>query len=96
MNFCAFVRSRKTLVPSITYIHVFFKYCSFMLFIPDCLVSNLVVELYFLMQLLTAKGMVGVDELEQNKTRDIEDINYLCTIHNCVHFAVTVLHKQLG
>ncbi|XP_072031038.1 codanin-1-like [Amphiura filiformis] len=64
--------------------------------LQECLVSNLVVELYFLMQLLTAKGATGGDEMELNMSRDMEDINYLCTIHNCVHFAVTVLHKQLG
>ena len=66
-----------------------------MVFHVECLVSNLVVELYFLMQLLTAKGATN-NESELNVGRDAEDINYLCTIHNCVYFAVTVLHKQLG
>lgn len=55
---------------------------------------NLSVELYFLIQLLTAKGSkLDEDEGIHSLEDDIEDVNYLSTIHNCVYFAASVLSR---
>ncbi|XP_011663041.2 codanin-1 isoform X2 [Strongylocentrotus purpuratus] len=63
-------------------------------FLQESLVPNLSVELYFLIQLLTAKGSkLDEDEGIHSLEEDIEDINYLSTIHNCVYFAASVLSR---
>ncbi|XP_071785815.1 codanin-1-like [Asterias amurensis] len=62
--------------------------------IKDCLMPNLTMELYFLVHLLTARGSVSSTE-GINDRCDPEDINYLCSLHNCVYFAVQVLHQQM-
>nr|XP_054759399.1 codanin-1-like [Lytechinus pictus] len=63
-------------------------------FLQESLVPNLAVELYFLIQLLTAKGSkLDEDEGIHSLEDDIEDINYLSTIHNCVYFAAAVLGR---
>ncbi|XP_022105313.1 codanin-1-like [Acanthaster planci] len=59
----------------------------------ECLMPNLTMELYFLVHLLTAKGSVSTVE-GINGSCDLEDVNYLCSIHNCVYFAVSVLLRQ--
>ncbi|XP_052272332.1 codanin-1-like isoform X2 [Dreissena polymorpha] len=59
------------------------------------LFPNVVVELYFLVQLLTARG----GEVEQRYLygNDLIEENYLATVHNTVYFAVACLdyHKRL-
>ena len=64
--------------------------------IAESLVPNLAVELYFLVQLLTARGS-KLDEEEgiRSLDDDIEDVHYLSSIHNCVYFASSVLEKLL-
>ncbi|KAK3867625.1 hypothetical protein Pcinc_026922 [Petrolisthes cinctipes] len=60
---------------------------------------NIMVELYFLMQLLTVRVALGMEldkkpEEENGGESDLEIItreSYLATIHNCVYFAVQVL-----
>ncbi|XP_077991246.1 codanin-1-like [Glandiceps talaboti] len=59
--------------------------------VQELLVPNIVVELYFVIQLLTVKG-VGEDIISEN-TADVDDINYLHSLHNCVYFAVAVLSR---
>ncbi|XP_033127748.1 codanin-1-like [Anneissia japonica] len=63
-------------------------------FLKECLIPNLPVEIYFLVQLLTSHGSEPDDIATVLVNRDLEDINYLSTIHNCVYFAVKVLEGQ--
>ncbi|XP_071490581.1 codanin-1-like [Diadema antillarum] len=65
--------------------------------LQESLVPNLAVELYFLIQLLTAKGS-KLDEEDgiRSLDDDMEDVNYLSSIHNCVYFAASVLDRLIG
>ncbi len=60
--------------------------------LSECLVSNVTVELYFIMQLLTCKGgeLHAFVDIAQN----VDDINYFASVHNAVYFAVKVLSLQ--
>ncbi|XP_071962968.1 codanin-1-like [Antedon mediterranea] len=61
-------------------------------FLKECLIPNLPLEIYFLVQLLTSHGRTSDDVIPE--TSDPEDTNYLSTVHNCVYFAVKVLEGQ--
>ncbi|CAH1791037.1 unnamed protein product [Owenia fusiformis] len=60
--------------------------------INNHLVPNLTVELYFVIQLLTARH--GEMELSIDSMADIDEVNYLGSVHNAVYFAVAVLERQ--
>ncbi|XP_060596823.1 codanin-1-like isoform X2 [Ruditapes philippinarum] len=56
------------------------------------LLPNVIVELYFLVQLLTARGG-GVEETFIYGDDVIEE-NYFSSVHNTVYFAISVLEQQ--
>lgn len=56
-------------------------------FLNEGLVVNLTIELFFLLQLLTVKQKVNVDEKSPTKL--------LHSVHNCSHFAASVLQNIL-
>ncbi|KAL4239001.1 Codanin-1 C-terminus [Mactra antiquata] len=59
----------------------------------DCnLLPNVIVELYFLIQLLTAHGGNVEDTFMYGE--DVIEENYLSTVHNTVYFAISVLEQQ--
>ena len=53
---------------------------------------NLVIEVYFLMQLLTVRG--GDMESLADFSPDLDELNYLGSVHNAVYFATSVLKTQ--
>ncbi|KAL3873142.1 hypothetical protein ACJMK2_036296 [Sinanodonta woodiana] len=55
------------------------------------LMPNLVVELYFLTQLLTARGSESPASTADN---DIDEANLFASVHNAVYFAVSSFEKE--
>ncbi|XP_076098062.1 codanin-1-like [Mytilus galloprovincialis] len=62
--------------------------------LKENLLPNIIVELYFIIQLLTSKS--SDLDLINDLTDDIIDENYFTSIHNAVYFSVKVLENQLG
>ncbi|XP_053394864.1 codanin-1-like [Mercenaria mercenaria] len=60
--------------------------------LDDNLLPNVIVELYFLVQLLTSRGG-GVEETFIYGDDVIEE-NYFSSVHNTVYFAISVLEQQ--
>ncbi|XP_074652779.1 codanin-1-like [Tubulanus polymorphus] len=61
--------------------------------LDGCLVSNITVELYFIIQLLTVQGPTDYDPAS-NISTDLIGSNYFISVHNAVFFAVSVLQRQ--
>ncbi|XP_069494756.1 codanin-1 isoform X2 [Ambystoma mexicanum] len=67
--------------------------------ITENLVPNVFLELFFVLQLLTSRGMSsaddGQDDLEFPKGwKDAMERQHFRSVHNCVYFAVQVLERQ--
>ncbi|XP_064623502.1 codanin-1-like [Lineus longissimus] len=59
------------------------------------LVSNITVELYFLVQLLTVRGCPEEEQATtQDACADEDELVYFNTVHNTVFFATSVLERQ--
>lgn len=68
-----------------------------------CISENLVpcifLEMFFVLQLLTSRGVSGSESAEQGisvceDSPDVLEKAYLGNVHNCVYFSVRVLEKQ--
>ncbi|XP_073249807.1 codanin-1-like [Porites lutea] len=55
------------------------------------LVPNVIAEVYFVVQLLTARGIALA--LKPTQEDNVDDQNILDSIHNCTYFSVAVLHN---
>ncbi|XP_019406890.1 PREDICTED: codanin-1 isoform X1 [Crocodylus porosus] len=66
--------------------------------IAENLVPNIFLELFFVLQLLTSKGISaddGESDLEFNQgCKGAVERQHFCNVHNCVYFAVQVLDRQ--
>ncbi|CAJ1073278.1 codanin-1 isoform X1 [Xyrichtys novacula] len=66
--------------------------------ISENLVPNIFLELFFVMQLLTSRSPLTLNEDEQGSlcaaNSDVLERCYLRQVHNCVYFAVKVLENQ--
>ncbi|XP_013367892.1 PREDICTED: codanin-1 isoform X2 [Chinchilla lanigera] len=62
--------------------------------IAENLVPNLFLELYFVLQLLTARRMVAAKDSDVEPSQDSLESPLFQSIHDCVFFAVQVLEHQ--
>ncbi|KAL9952210.1 hypothetical protein ACROYT_G039425 [Oculina patagonica] len=60
--------------------------------ILENLVPNVTAELYFVVQLLTARG-IAPESQQDEETGKADNGNVLGSIHNCAYFAVTILQE---
>ncbi|XP_072120038.1 codanin-1 isoform X2 [Mobula birostris] len=67
--------------------------------ISENLVPNIFLELFFILQLLTSRGTISTNDLEDGGSNAIErkyvEMQYFRSVHNCIYFAVRVLEKQV-
>ncbi|XP_066026194.1 codanin-1-like [Pocillopora verrucosa] len=61
--------------------------------ITENLVPNVTAEIYFVVQLLTARGIAHESRQEEINGNNLDDQNILDSIHNSTYFAVTVLEE---
>ncbi|XP_043930145.1 codanin-1 [Protopterus annectens] len=66
--------------------------------IAENLVPNIILELFFVLQLLTSRGSCTREDGERDDEleafKDVLERKYFKTVHNCVYFAAQVLEKQ--